>query len=884
MDRATATAAAAAAAAARDHLLDTPTSSRASSLDISTFSSASGVATPYDAAAALESTAMINPWEQVDGSGSETPSNVVHRLSTYGSSSTPQMNVYNDIGTSEDQSLSPYDHTSTAATTSTSAIASGRSLSRASSVPYTPPVDHRFSLDSNLTAKDIGSESARRRSTTTFWDADGTGRRAGYENLTAIDWIHEYHKERQRKQKYEKLPLFRRWYRQLADSGQVWFVLFATGISAGLLAAGIDIVANWLGDIKSGRCKSAFYLTHDFCCLGMDESDTCDDWATWGETLHATGALSYGINYFFYILFAGIFGTASAFLVLYFAPFASHSGIPEIKTVLGGFIIKGFMGFRTVVTKSVSLCFASASGMWLGKEGPLVHVACCCANLVGKASSVVRQNEAVKREIFSAAAAAGITVAFGSPVGGVLFSLEQLSYYFPDKTLWQSFVCAMVASVTIQFVNPYRTGKLVLFQVVSTRLFHHFELIPFLALGIIGGIYGGLFIRFNMRVARWRANSMLFSHPLAEVAFLAVASAVVNFPDPFSRLQNNVLVFDLFRECDDSQRASTSAVTALLCSNEVSNKSVLIMLTLVCVIGFIFTGLTFGTNVPSGVLMPSMAIGACYGRIVGIGVQALQARFSHWAVFAACAPGAADDNGVPCVTLAVYSIVGAASALGGVTRLTASLVVIMFELTGALIYVLPIMLSVLVSKWVGDAIERRGIYESWILFRGYPYLENEDEVVEDMPVSDIMKRVEDLVVLTATGCTIKKLEDILATASSRGYKGFPVVMDTKDYLLVGYISEYELRYALRQARTVALLTDNAECYLGGVLPPSSDEFSADLREWVDRTPITLSHRSSLQLAVSAFQKLGLRYVLFTMKGRLQGMLTKNDICGLNVID
>lgn len=79
--------------------------------------------------------------------------------------------------------------------------------------------------------------------------------------------------------------------------------------------------------------------------------------------------------------------------------------------------------------------------MWLGKEGPLVHVACCCANLFMKLFGNINGNEgkfscnciflpssdmhiARKREILSAAAAAGISVAFGSPIGGVVFSLE----------------------------------------------------------------------------------------------------------------------------------------------------------------------------------------------------------------------------------------------------------------------------------------------------------------------------------------------------------------------------------------------------------------------------------------------------------------------------
>lgn len=100
-------------------------------------------------------------------------------------------------------------------------------------------------------------------------------------------------------------------------------------------------------------------------------------------------------------------------------------------------------------------CLSVASGLWLGKEGPLVHVACCCANILMKPFDSLHGNEGMslvfplapacthmvarKREVLSAAAAAGISVAFGAPIGGVLFSLEvgEISYrsigsFFPS--------------------------------------------------------------------------------------------------------------------------------------------------------------------------------------------------------------------------------------------------------------------------------------------------------------------------------------------------------------------------------------------------------------------------------------------------------------------
>jgi chloride channel 3/4/5 len=71
-----------------------------------------------------------------------------------------------------------------------------------------------------------------------------------------------------------------------------------------------------------------------------------------------------------------------------------------------------------------------SAGLSLGKEGPLVHVASCCGNFFSYLFPKYGKNEAKKREILSAAAAAGVSVAFGAPIGGVLFSLEEVGEGF----------------------------------------------------------------------------------------------------------------------------------------------------------------------------------------------------------------------------------------------------------------------------------------------------------------------------------------------------------------------------------------------------------------------------------------------------------------------
>lgn len=73
--------------------------------------------------------------------------------------------------------------------------------------------------------------------------------------------------------------------------------------------------------------------------------------------------------------------------------------LPQIKTILSGFIIRGYLGKWTLMIKTITLVLAVASGLSLGKEGPLVHVACCCGNIFSYLFPKYSKNEAKKREV-----------------------------------------------------------------------------------------------------------------------------------------------------------------------------------------------------------------------------------------------------------------------------------------------------------------------------------------------------------------------------------------------------------------------------------------------------------------------------------------------------
>lgn len=368
-----------------------------------------------------------------------------------------------------------------------------------------------------------------------------------------------------------------------------------------------------------------------------------------------------------------------------------------------------------------------------------------------------------------------------------------------------------------------------------------------------------------MQVARWKKGASWLPGPIAQVAIVALLTALINYPNFYMRAGTSELVSNLFTECSqmiDDQFG--------LCKTGAATAGTIVLLLFAAVLGFFLAAITFGLHIPAGIILPSMAIGALTGRAVGIIMEIWVNNHPDFFAFRAC------DPDVPCVTPGTYAIVGAAATLAGVTRMTVSIVVIMFELTGALTYVLPIMIAVMISKWVGDAFSRRGIYESWIHFNEYPFLDHSEEslVISDMPAGQVMTRIEDLIVLTATGHTIASLRAVLA---AHPYRGFPVVSDPRDAILLGYISRAELAYNL-----------NASTQPPRSLPPETEAFfshqpladprsTLDLRPWMDQTPLTLASRSSMRLAVSYFQKLGVRYLLFSDRGVLQGLLTKKDV-------
>jgi chloride channel 3/4/5 len=549
--------------------------------------------------------------------------------------------------------------------------------------------------------------------------------------------------------------------------------------------------------------------------------------------------------------------------------------------------MKGFLGLWTLIIKSLALPLAIGSGLSVGKEGPSVHYAVCTGNVISRLFAKYRQNASKTREVLSACAAAGVAVAFGSPIGGVLFSLEEMSSTFPLKTLWRSYFCALVATAVLAAMNPFRTGQLVMFQVKYDRSWHFFEVLFYVIIGVFGGLYGAFVMKWNLRAQAFR-KKYLTKYAVLEATLLALATAIVCYPNAFLRIEMTESMKVLFRECEGAEDYHG------LCDPDHRFWNV-VSLILATIIRIFFVIISYGCKVPAGIFVPSMAIGASFGRTVGIIVQAIHEANPKSVFFSSCEPDG------PCITPGTYAFLGAAAALSGIMHITVSVVVIMFELTGALTYILPTMIVVGVTKAVSELFGKGGIADRMIWFSGFPYLDHKEEHNFGVPVSQAM--ISDVVSIPATGMTLKAVERLL---TKDNYQGFPIVEDDTSKMLIGYIGRTELRYAVDRAKRERALSPLAKCTFSTtsstitdtstntpLIHPSTPSSSTtapstpldyatstattiSFAPYIDTTPLTVHPRLPLETVMELFRKIGPRVILIEHRGRLTGLVTVKD--------
>ncbi|CAK9071114.1 H(+)/Cl(-) exchange transporter 3 (Chloride channel protein 3) (ClC-3) (Chloride transporter ClC-3) [Durusdinium trenchii] len=413
----------------------------------------------------------------------------------------------------------------------------------------------------------------------------------------------------------------------------------------------------------------------------------------------------------------------------------SACGISEVKTILNGFVMEEILTFEMLLCRFLGLVFTTSARLCLDFVGVLVHLSACAAELTGRWCSV--RNEADRRQLLSVACAAGIASAFGAPLGGVLWSYEQMSSVADEWFLERA-----------QLFHSRRT----LFHEVEKLGSHYtfpaaLDQAMFVLLGVLGGLVGACTVcSFRRRLAldtpSWKGRLSV-----AAVPVVAPAKA-----EDWGFCQHGEPV------------ASFELAWTLL---------------------------------KAGYLVPSLLIGACFGRGVHV-LSSLWDGAVHPGVYAMV--GAAAVLVIPIFEFQTQiHQAGVVTDQAGISRNHISLVVIMllgdgFELTGALQLVVPFMVAIMVANWVGNFFTC-SLDEMQIRLRGYPLLDSKSDVVLRSRAQDIMD--EELQCLTCDPCRLSVLTSLVQDSE---YGGFPVVVSENNWTLLGYAS----REARIQSKTACI--------------------------------------------------------------------------------
>uniref|UniRef100_A0A671Y8K3 Chloride channel 2c n=1 Tax=Sparus aurata TaxID=8175 RepID=A0A671Y8K3_SPAAU len=484
------------------------------------------------------------------------------------------------------------------------------------------------------------------------------------------------------------------------------------------------------------------------------------------------------LQYLAWVTYPVVLITFSAGFTQILAPQAVGSGIPEMKTILRGVVLKEYLTFKTFVAKVIGLTCALGSGMPLGKEGPFVHIASLCAALLSKFMSLfggIYENESRNIEMLAAACAVGVGCCFAAPIGGVLFSIEVTSTFFAVRNYWRGFFAATFSAFIFRVLAVWNRDEETITALFKTRFRLDFpfdlqELPAFAVIGIASGFGGALFVYLNRLIVQFirkqkAINRFLMKKRLLYPALVTLLVSTLTFPPGFGQFMAGKLtqkesLVTLLDNRTWAKQGIAEEFDYIGHSQAWKHPQVNVFVTLVLfiVMKFWMSALATTIPVPCGAFMPVFVI----GKNLLTQLSSLPPK-------------------------------GAAALSGAVTH-TVSTAVIVFELTGQISHILPVMIAVILANAVAQSLQP-SLYDSIIRIKKLPYLpelgwghhEKYNIRVEDIMVRDVR--------YITLNCCYRDLQNVLLTGH---LKTLALVESAESMILLGSIERAQLQSLLSQ--------------------------------------------------------------------------------------
>ncbi|SDN63747.1 ClC family H(+)/Cl(-) exchange transporter [Acetanaerobacterium elongatum] len=336
-------------------------------------------------------------------------------------------------------------------------------------------------------------------------------------------------------------------------------------------------------------------------------------------------------------------------------PMATGSGIPQVEGVLlYGLKIKWY---TVLAVRFGGGILSSFFGLSLGREGPSIQIGAAGSQAVAKKIS---KNKLEENYLITGGAAAGLSAAFNAPLSGIVFALEEVHRSFSGLILLAATTAALTADVVSKLVFGL---KPVLSFTATPQLPVHLYLwlIP---LGLLSGAVGALMNRALLLFQTLYKRLPWFLRPM--MALLLALPCGLFLPQVLGGGQN------------------------LIYQAETADGSISFLLVLLAV-KLLFTCISFGSGTPGGIFLPILSVGALSGGIIGL---------------------AAVQFGLPAEYVADFAICTMAGALSGSVKAPVTSILLVAEMTGSLVHLLPVAACSFLALLVSDLLKTTPIYEA----------------------------------------------------------------------------------------------------------------------------------------------------------------------------
>jgi H+/Cl- antiporter ClcA len=357
-------------------------------------------------------------------------------------------------------------------------------------------------------------------------------------------------------------------------------------------------------------------------------------------------------------------------IVYFFAPEASGSGIPQVLaandlnyTKKSDWVDR-LLSIKVVIVKIISSLLVCLGGSVTGREGPTIQISAGLFHFVGRFTRKHRIKVDPHTWIV-AGAAAGLAAAFNTPLGGIVFAIEEMSISF------KRFRTALIISIIIAgLVSEWIMGTYLYLGYPSVGSVTFSILPKALLIGVITGVAGSLYGICIKRMLDWRSKFKTTT----SLALLALVCGLV-------------LAFMAFLN-PDASGSGTRVMNALLFKGQTSTWDLPLLRMMGSLVFYV-------SGAAGGIFAPSLAAGACISSFV-----------SSWL-----------SLGSPELLI----LLGMAGFLTGVTRTPFTAFVLVLEMTDHHNAIFPIMLCAIMAELTARLVDKESFYE-WAKVRFMPTL------------------------------------------------------------------------------------------------------------------------------------------------------------------